>query len=128
MRLHSALAAILLALTLISAALLAVALTRAALAQPAPPTLTVYGVPGGACATATGADTLTSDPPGTPDGTLTLCWPSPPRSITATGPGGVATWPAPAPPTPLPTRPPPTSAPVELTPRQILIPMYKEGR
>ncbi len=129
MRLHSALAAILLALTLISAALLAVALAGAALAQPAPPTLTVYGVPGGACATATGADTLTSDPPGraVPGEALTLCWAQPPRSITATGPGGVAMWPSAAP-TPLPTRPAPTSAPVELAPRQILFPVFKEGR
>lgn len=129
MRLHSALAAILLALTLISAALLAVALAGAALAQPAPPQITVYGVVGGTCATATGADTLTSDPPGTPDGALTLCWPEPPRSVTATGPGGVATWPSAAP-TPLPTRETPTSAPVEYRARQILIPMLNgsEGR
>lgn len=111
-------------------AILAALLAGAALAQqPAPPTLTVYGVPGGTCATATGADTLTSDPPGraVPGEALTLCWPEPPRSITATGPGGVATWPS-APPPPLPTRPPPTSAPVAWPARQILFPVYKEGR
>lgn len=107
--------------------------------QPDPPQLTVYGAGGETCATATNADTLTADPPGrveplppesaltptsAPSGVLTLCWPEPPRRVTATGPGGVATWPSDVPaPTPLPTRPQPTSAPVEWPARQILVPM-----
>lgn len=113
-------------------AILLALLAGGALAQPAPPTITVYGVPSGTCATATNADTLTSDPPGraVPGEALTLCWAQPPRSITATGPGGVAMWPS-APPPPLPTaRPSPTSAPVEWPARQILFPVFNnaEGR
>lgn len=71
---------------------------------PAPAELTVYGIPGGTCATAPAAYAILSDPPGTlsPSG-ITMCWPVPPAWIEARGTGGTTRWERdPPPPTPMP--------------------------
>jgi hypothetical protein len=98
------------------AAIIAALALSTALAQPAPPTLTLYGVPGGTCATATDADVLTSDPPGTPSGADTLCWPSPPAWVEATGPGGTVRWERDAPPPTTQPEPTPTPEPMACVP------------
>jgi hypothetical protein len=84
------------------AAILAALALSTALAQSAPPTLTLYGTPGATCATATDATSLVSDPPGTLErlepGAMTLCWPAVPSWVEASGPGGTVRWEQGAPP------------------------------
>lgn len=104
--------------------LLLLALAAPALAQPAPPRITVYGCGPRTCALVSGADTVTSDPaPASAetlaDGARLLIWPAPPAWIAASGPGGAARWEAGASaptPGPLPTPPP---APPELLPYRV---------